>query len=135
MHRSQLLERFQIKFILIILALGPSAAVEADQAHVQRAEAFALGQNSYRLRVTVRHTDEGWKHYADRWEVVSLQGKVLATRVLHHPHDNEQPFTRELSPVQIPQGERWVVIRAHDKVHDYSGAEIKLDLSQAQRAK
>jgi hypothetical protein len=41
--------------------------------------------------VTVRHADEGWEHYADCWEVLTLDGEVLATRELAHPHDNEQP--------------------------------------------
>ena len=107
--------------------------VQAGPASVESAEVAVVGADSYRFRVTVRHADAGWKHYADRWEVVSLQGKVLATRVLHHPHDNEQPFTRELTDVRLPKGERWVVIRAHDKMHGYGGAEIKLDLSQARR--
>ena len=52
------------------------------------------GEN-FRFSVTVEHADEGWDHYADRWEVVSEDGKtVYGTRVLAHPHVNEQPFTR-----------------------------------------
>ena len=52
--------------------------------------------------VTLEHADEGWSHYADQWEVLSLDGNLLGKRVLHHPHENEQPFTRSLSGVAIP---------------------------------
>jgi hypothetical protein len=44
----------------------------------------------------VRHEDVGWQHYADRWEVLASGGEVLATRVLAHPHVDEQPFVRNL---------------------------------------
>jgi hypothetical protein len=78
--------------------------------------------------VTVRHEDSGWEHYADRWEVLTPDGKVIATRVLHHPHVDEQPFTRTLSNVKIPQSIDEVSIRAHDSVHNYGGKEIKVVL-------
>jgi len=32
--------------------------------------------------------------------------------VLLHPHDDEQPFTRELTGVKLPRGIRRVVVRA-----------------------
>ena len=34
--------------------------------------------------------------------VCTPDGKVLGYRKLHHPHENEQPFTRSLSGVEIP---------------------------------
>ena len=75
------------------------------------------------FNVTVRHDDAGWQHYADLWEVLSPQGKVLGKRVLYHPHDNEQPFTRSLSNVAIPPAITEVVIRARDSRHGWGGAE------------
>ena len=50
--------------------------------------------------------------YADGWRVLSPDSEVLGTRVLGHPHVNEQPFTRALSGVNIPRGIREVVIEA-----------------------
>jgi hypothetical protein len=78
--------------------------------------------------VTLEHGDEGWNHYADQWDVVTLDGKLLKSRVLYHPHENEQPFTRSLSGVTIPQGETQVKIRARDSVHGYSAQEFIVDL-------
>ncbi len=71
--------------------------------------------------VTVKHQDKGWNHFANRWEVLTPDGKVIATRTLLHPHVNEQPFMRSLSHVKIPQGVKKVMVRAHDSVHGYGG--------------
>lgn len=78
--------------------------------------------------VTLEHADAGWDHYADQWDVVTLDGKLLKSRVLYHPHVNEQPFTRSLSGVVIPQGVNQVKIRARDSVHGYAAQEFLVDL-------
>jgi len=74
--------------------------------------------------VTVKHQDKGWDHYANRWEVLTPDGDVIATRTLLHPHVNEQPFMRSLSHVKIPEGVKKVVVRAHDSVHGYGGKTV-----------
>lgn len=71
--------------------------------------------------VTVRHDDDGWEHYANRWEILSPDGDVIGVRELLHPHDNEQPFTRALSGIQIPDGIHSVLIRAVDSRHGGGG--------------
>jgi len=96
---------------------GSARAGEADVIDVQ-VQRLSAG---YRFSVTVRHADSGWEHYADRWEILTPDGRVLATRTLYHPHVDEQPFTRGLSPVEIPAGLDRVLVRAHDKVHGYGG--------------
>ncbi len=110
---------------LLLGGLGQAAAGEAD---VVAAEAVQEGDGSWRFRVTVAHADEGWDHYADRWEVVAPDGRVLGTRVLLHPHENEQPFTRSLGGVVIPEHIDRVTIRAHDSVHGNGGAELSIPL-------
>ncbi len=105
-------------------AVSPAAAGEADVVAV---DMHRDGAGTYRFDVTVRHADTGWDHYADAWEVLTPDGKtVLATRTLLHPHENEQPFTRSLSGVRIPEGVTEVVVRAHDKVHGYGGAAMRV---------
>lgn len=84
----------------------------------------------YSFDVTVKHADTGWSHYADKWDVVAPDGSVLATRVLFHPHENEQPFTRSLGGVKIPAGIKEVTIRAHDKKHGYGGKEMTVKLGE-----
>ena len=55
-------------------------------------------------------------------------GAVLGERILLHPHETEQPFTRELSGVVVPKGVEEVTIRAGDKAHGFGGAEISVKL-------
>jgi len=83
----------------------------------------------YRVSVTITHEDEGWDHYADKWDVLDAEGNLLGTRVLMHPHDTEQPFTRSLS-LSIPMNVEKVTIRAHDKVHGYGGKEMTVPVTQ-----
>jgi hypothetical protein len=81
--------------------------------------------------VTVRHDDQGWDHYANAWQVVAPDGSVLATRVLRHPHVDEQPFTRGLRGVVIPPGIERVRLRARDSRHGFGGEEIELSLDRS----
>jgi hypothetical protein len=85
-------------------------------------------QGSCTFAVTLEHNDQGWSHYANQWDVVTLDGKLLGSRVLHHPHDDEQPFTRSLSGVTVPQGVSQIRIRAKDSVHGYSQQEFLVDI-------
>jgi len=93
----------------------------AGPADVESVSVSASGAGQYRFSVTVRHADEGWDHYANRWEVLTPDGTLLGTRTLYHPHVDEQPFTRELSGVSIPDNIKTVVVKAHDSVHGFSG--------------
>jgi hypothetical protein len=66
----------------------------------------------WRFDVTLSHPDTGWDHYADGWQVVAPDGTVLGLRVLTHPHVTEQPFTRGLSGVSLPDHLTRVYIEA-----------------------
>lgn len=101
----------------------------AGQVDVVDVSIKSQGGNQYRFDVTLRHDDTGWDHYANRWEILDTKGNVLATRTLHHPHVNEQPFTRSLT-TQLPAQIQTVIIRGHDSVHQYTGEEIKVSLPE-----
>ena len=112
--------------MFVYLSANLCFATEADIVDVKVSK---TGKNVYRFDVTVRHKDEGWDHYANRWEVLSADGKTtFGTRVLMHPHVNEQPFTRSLSGVKVPEGTKKVTVRSHDKVHKYGGVEKLVEL-------
>jgi hypothetical protein len=53
----------------------------------------------------------------------------LFTRLLLHPHENEQPFTRSQSGITIPDGVSQVSVRAHDLVDGFGGREVTVDLT------
>ena len=82
--------------------LGPAPAL-AGPADVLNVEARPSG-GGWHFDVTAQHADTGWEHYADAWRVVGPDGTVHGTRTLYHPHVDEQPFTRSLSGVAIPEG-------------------------------
>lgn len=113
-------------FLLVALLLWP-VWLWAGQPVVERAQADLAGTGTYRFSVTIRHADEGWDHYANGYEILDLQGNVLGTRVLAHPHEHEQPFTRSVSGVKIPASVDQVQIRAQDSLHGY-GEPIQIDL-------
>ncbi len=111
-----------------LLAAMVTTVAAAGEVEIVVAAARQEADGTYRFSVTLRHADTGWDHYADKWDVVAPDGTVLGTRVLLHPHQDEQPFTRSLSGVRVPKGVKRVTIRAHDKVHGYAGRTLTVDL-------
>ena len=111
--------------IIVVLMITNLYAGPADVVNV---EVKPDGAQSFHFSVSVRHNDEGWDHYANKWDVVAPDGTSLATRILHHPHENEQPFTRSLGGIIIPDGITTVTVQAHDSVHGYGGKIITIQL-------
>jgi len=104
--------------LLLFAALWvtPSGAGEVS---VVKIEATRAADGNWRFDVTLRHADEGWDHYANLWRIETPDGRILGERVLAHPHVNEQPFTRSLSGVRIPDTVDQVIVRARDSVHGF----------------
>lgn len=117
----------KLPLAILLLILMPAAAL-AGKADVIDVKVSKQASGSYSFNVTVRSDDTGWDKYADKWDVVAPDGTILGTRVLLHPHETEQPFTRSLSDVKIPETVKSVTVRAHDKVEGYGGKEMTVDL-------
>ncbi|NQU57363.1 MAG: hypothetical protein HQ513_09015 [Rhodospirillales bacterium] len=113
----------RLVLIILVLAFAFLGKAGAGEARILDVEATLHQDGRYAFAVTLKHADNGWDHYADRWQVLGADGTVLGDRVLMHPHVNEQPFTRSLSGVAIPAGLKSVFISAHDKIH---GDSLKL---------
>ena len=115
--------------------------MSAANADVTFVRATQTGANTWRFDVTVAHPDTGWEDYADGWDVVLPDGTVIKhdpdspfTRLLLHPHETEQPFTRSQSGIVIPADVTSVTVRAHDIVDGFGGQEIVVDLTQSSGA-
>ncbi|MEQ8604251.1 MAG: hypothetical protein RIB45_13125 [Marivibrio sp.] len=98
-----------------------AAPAVAGGAAVSGVEIEKTGERTYRVTATVRHDDEGWEHYSNAFTVETIDGEVLGVRTLHHPHVDEQPFTRSLDGVEIPPDVNTVTVRARDSVHGFDG--------------
>ena len=114
------------RFVLLIGCLGLFGTLSAGDVTIVEVRVECPGTCTF--SVTLEHADEGWDHYADQWDVVTLDGRLLKSRVLYHPHENEQPFTRSLSGVIVPEEMTQVKIRARDSRHGYSPQEVVVDL-------
>lgn len=82
----------------------------------------------WNVHVTLQHEDTGWDHYADGWEILDAEGNRLGYRKLMHPHVDEQPFTRSLTGVVIPDGTREIFVRPRCSVHGWAKDAIRIEL-------
>lgn len=119
----------------VLAAAGQSGAANAD---VEFVRAIRGVDGTWTFHVTVAHPDTGWEDYADGWDVVLPDGTVVKpnpgspfTRLLTHPHETEQPFTRSQGNLVIPENVNQVRVRAHDLVDGWGGKEVIVDLTAA----
>lgn len=117
----------QLMAMVLLVWVAPFTGLCAE-ADVVDAVVKKTGNGIFHFDVTVRHSDSGWDHYADKWEVLTPDGTLVGTRTLYHPHVDEQPFTRSLSGVKIPVTVSEVTVRARDTVHAYGGKTLSIPL-------
>ncbi len=107
-----------IRPIALIFALCATPAL-AEEPVVEDVTARQSGAY-WTFDVTLSHPDTGTEHYADAWDIHDMDGNPLGVRILGHPHVDEQPFTRSLANVEIPDGITQVVIRGRCNVDGWA---------------
>ena len=126
-----------------VKATTPKQANDMDMIDDKTANANVLfvkaqltNDGTWTFAVTLEHEDTGWEDYADGWDVVLPDGTVVRpdeespfTRLLLHPHEAEQPFTRSQNGIAIPPGIEKLTVRAHDLVDGFGGKEVMVDLT------
>ena len=112
--------------ILFWLGLLPFSAL-GGEVEVVGAKASCVA-NLCTVSATLEHADSGWDHYANYWRILSPDGEEVGKRVLLHPHENEQPFTRSLGNIKVPSNVEYITIEGHDSVHGYGGPTFKIIL-------
>lgn len=123
--------KYSIRYLIMGLFFLTSISVSAyaNEVEVVDVQANQASDKTWRFSVTLKHADEGWDHYANQWQIIAPDNKILGTRTLYHPHVNEQPFTRSLNGVKIPADIKTVRIIAKDTVHGLSTKAAQLELS------
>ena len=83
---------------------------------------------TYRFDVTISSPYDSPARYADAWRVIGNDGTVYGERILLHDHAAEQPFTRSLANVSVPEGVNTVIIEGRDLVYGWGGRTIEVQL-------
>jgi len=113
--------------LTLLLTLGCSKATQATTPGVLadvQAVAVSGEDGAWRFDVTVLSPDVDCSQYADWWEVLTEDGALVYRRILNHSHPDEQPFTRDGSPVPVA-ADQVVIVRAHLSPGGYGGAALK----------
>ncbi len=83
---------------------------------------------TYTFAATISSPYDTAEQYADGWRVIGPDGTTYGTRVLTHPHADEQPFTRSLSGIDIPDDVSIVVVQARDLLNGWGGATVEIQV-------
>lgn len=117
-----------LRSLLFLVALAFAGLARAEPPQIDSVSVRQSSDGTWRFDVTISHPDTGWDHYADGWRVLDMNGNELGMRVLHHPHVEEQPFTRSLSGVRIPAGTTQVQVQARDTPGGWNDSAVTVSL-------
>lgn len=75
----------------------------------------------WRLSATLSSPYDTPERYADAFRALTPDGQELGVRVLLHDHAGEQPFTRTLEGLQIPEDIDEIIVQGRDLEHGWGG--------------
>lgn len=109
---------------------GTGVGTENDGLYpdVVAATASVAADGSWRFDVTLSSPYDTPERYADAWRVLGPDGTELGVRVLAHDHQNEQPFTRSLSGVEIPPEVTKITVQGRDQRNGWGGETVEIAL-------
>jgi|GEM_PF-6166961 len=114
-----------------------AASAGTPNADITNVYAREEKDGTWTFHVSVKHPDVGFDDFADGWDLVTGGGKVIKpdprarfTKIVRRPHVDEQPFTRTVKGVVIPDGVDELTVRAHDSRAGFGGEEVRVDLKQ-----
>ncbi len=109
---------------------APSDATEdaQDFPEVVAAAVRRANDNTISFDVTVNSPYDSPQRYADAWRIIGSDGTVYGIRELLHDHAGEQPFTRSLHGVEIPNRVESVTVEARDLANGWGGTTVDVKL-------
>jgi uncharacterized protein (DUF2126 family) len=119
-----------ISSLVIVFALILSTTVRAEeQKHPNVLEVKLVERTSgWTVSATLSSPYDTPQRYADAFRVLSESGEELGVRVLLHDHAYEQPFTRSLSGVNIPEGTTAILVQGRDQTYGWGGQVVRFNL-------
>jgi hypothetical protein len=87
-----------------------------------------VSSSGWSFAVTISSPYDSPDRYADGWRVLGPDGTEYGFRLLTHDHASEQPFTRALDGVEIPEDVTMVTIEGRDQEFGFGGATFDLTL-------
>lgn len=88
------------------------------------------GDGTWTFSATLSSPYDTAQRYADAWRILDEDGTELGIRILGHDHQNEQPFTRTLAGVEIPEGTTTVTVQGRDQISGWGGETATLSISR-----
>jgi hypothetical protein len=110
-----------------------SADVAADEAQMFPDVIDAVATETdgmWSFDVTISSPYDSPERYADAWRILGADGTVFGIRELTHDHASEQPFTRSLGGIAIPDTVTVVTIEGRDKEFGWGGTTLDVALSR-----
>ena len=122
--------RHPVRYILILISFVGIASPASGNSEGQYPYADVISveteerDGGFIFAVEVDSPDKGCNQYANWWEILTHDGKLIYRKILSHSHTDEQPFIREGGPVVIHAGTE-IIIRAHMHPGGYGGKVFK----------
>ena len=81
-------------------------------------------RTTWTLSATISSPYDSPERYADAFRAVAPDGTELGVRVLTHDHADEQPFTRSLTGLVIPDGVDEITVEGRDLANGWGGGTV-----------
>jgi hypothetical protein len=118
--RGQLLLALAAVLAAALLA-GCTGVDDLTHPTVVSAVVEDAGDGTFTVAATISSPYDSRDRFADAFRVSTPDGEVLGVRELSHPHADEQPFTRSLVGLEIPDDVDEVVVEGRDSVNGWGG--------------
>ncbi|GGX40375.1 hypothetical protein [Saccharospirillum salsuginis] len=128
------MKRLGLPFVLTCTVFSSlilsNAIAQSDQTYPDVVDVTVeqSGAHRYDFSVTLSSPYDSPQRYADAFRVMSEDGTVFGVRQLLHHHANEQPFTRGLYGISIPEDYQRVVVQGRDLEHGWGGGQQVVEL-------
>ncbi|MFW5933172.1 MAG: hypothetical protein ACOCT8_00415 [Actinomycetota bacterium] len=83
-------------------------------------------EDAWRLSATISSPYDTPDRYADAFRAITPDGEELGVRELLHDHAGEQPFTRSLDGLEIPDDVDRIVVEGRDLDHGWGGETVTI---------